>query len=274
MLAPEMWKHLVIAGLVAVSTVTAASGGARAGQSDDLMKQGLAERRKSHDREALDLFKRAYELDHSARAMAQIGLAEQALGSWADAETHIDAALAHRDDPWIRKNESVLRRSKDAVAAHLGSLELWGTPEGAEVVVNGSSAGTLPLASALRVPVGTVAVTVRADGYVEASRVLDITAGTMARERFALARKSAPTVTLVGAAGRDGTAGGRDQPQLDLTARSTEPQEETQPHPVWKRWWFWTAVGTVVAAGAVTAFLVTRPKGGCPASEMCTSIGP
>jgi hypothetical protein len=267
-------RGLVIAGLVTVSTMAVASGGARAAQSDDLMKQGLAERRKSHDREALDLFKRAYELDHSARAMAQIGLAEQALGSWADAETHLDAALAQRDDSWIRKNESVLRRSKEAVAAHLGSLELWGTPEGAQVVVNDSPVGTLPLAGALRVPVGTVAVTVRADGYVEASRVLDITAGTITRERFALARKSAPTVTLGGTAGGDATAGGKGQPQVDLTARPTEPDDQSQPHPVWKRWWFWTAVGAVVAAGALTAFLVTRPKGGCPASEMCTSIGP
>jgi len=42
-----------------------------------------------------------------------------------------------------------------------------------------------------------------------------------------------------------------------LTTTAPAPEEA---HPVWKRWWFWTGVGAVVAGGAVAAFFLTRPK--------------
>jgi tetratricopeptide (TPR) repeat protein len=257
--------------LVALATV---AGSARASDSEDLIKQGLAERRKRNDREALELFKRAHEIGRGARSVAQMGFAEQALGMWADAERHLDEALSHDGDPWIKKNETVLRKSKEMVGTHLGSIEVWGTPDGAQVLVNGSEVGVLPLKSALRVSVGTVPITVRASGYVEVSRVVEVAAGTMARERFELARKVAPSLGVAGTKPRDGggRAANKPKPLVDVTARRTEPDEESGS--VFSRWWFWTAVGTVVVAGAVTAFLVTRPKdNGCAAGEMCTSIG-
>src|SRR5262245_34030320 len=94
-------------------------GGARAqaGEADDLVKQGVEQRRQSHDQQALELFKRAYAIDPAPRTLAQIGFAEQALGVWADAETHLGAALARGDDAWIKKNQAVIRKSLDAVAA-------------------------------------------------------------------------------------------------------------------------------------------------------------
>lgn len=36
--------------------------------------------------------------------------------------------------------------------------------------------------------------------------------------------------------------------------------------PVWKRWWFWTGVGAVVAGGVVAALLLTRPETRTPGS--------
>jgi hypothetical protein len=39
------------------------------------------------------------------------------------------------------------------------------------------------------------------------------------------------------------------------------PSASPRP-PVWKRWWFWGGVGTLVAGGAVAAFLLTRDRAG------------
>jgi hypothetical protein len=44
---------------------------------------------------------------------------------------------------------------------------------------------------------------------------------------------------------------------------SPQPTAE-EPPPIYKRWWFWTGVGAVVAGGVVTALLVTRPSDPTP----------
>jgi hypothetical protein len=57
------------------------------------------------------------------------------------------------------------------------------------------------------------------------------------------------------------------QSHVDLTAQPAPPAA-----PVYTRWWFWTAVGGAVAAGVVTAFLVTQkatPTRECPSGVVC-----
>jgi hypothetical protein len=40
----------------------------------------------------------------------------------------------------------------------------------------------------------------------------------------------------------------------------TAPPPEPSHRPIWKRWWFWTGVGAVVAGGVVAAILLSRPQ--------------
>jgi tetratricopeptide (TPR) repeat protein len=49
------------------------------------------------------------------------------------------------------------------------------------------------------------------------------------------------------------------EPPAALITTPGEP--EAPSRPVYKRWWFWTGIGAVVAGGAVTAFLLTRNNG-------------
>src|SRR5260221_25029 len=81
---------------------------AAAQDADAFIKQGIALRRALKEQEALTAFRRAYELAPSPRAVAQIGLAEQALGRWADAEAHLLTALEAVSDPWIDKYRTPL----------------------------------------------------------------------------------------------------------------------------------------------------------------------
>ena len=51
-------------------------------------------------------------------------------------------------------------------------------------------------------------------------------------------------------------------PRRSSWRRRRRPQTR---RPVWKRWWFWTGVGAVVAGGVVAAFFLTRPQTSRPA---------
>ena len=54
------------------------------------------------------------------------------------------------------------------------------------------------------------------------------------------------------------------------------PAEQTSiDQPIYKKWWFWTGVGVVVAAGIVTAILLTRPSNNpCRRDEPALRGGP
>lgn len=150
-----------------------------------LIDEGVTLREEGRDAEALERFQRAYELTSSGHALAQIALAEQALGRWTDAYDHLTAALAS-GDPWVEARRSPLEQSLARIDEHVGRLELVEGVEGAEVRVNGEVVGTLPLSGPVTVPVGTVVLEVRAAGHVPMQRTLQIRAGARARERIVL----------------------------------------------------------------------------------------
>ena len=55
---------------------------ARAQDAEALVEEGLALRREGRDAEAAERFRAAYDVDHSARSLAQLAFAEQATGDW------------------------------------------------------------------------------------------------------------------------------------------------------------------------------------------------
>lgn len=156
--------------------------GSGATDEETLLKQGVELREKGDDQGAMTVFGRAYALSKGARALAQLALAEQALGHWVDAETHLAGALSRGDDPWVTRNKTLLESALTDIRGHLGSLELSGGVAGAEVRVNGVDAGTLPLATPLRVLAGSVAIEVRAPNYLPVIRTVMVPSGGLARE--------------------------------------------------------------------------------------------
>ena len=82
--------------------------GSGATDEETLLKQGVELREKGDDQGAMTVFGRAYALSKGARALAQLALAEQALGHWVDAETHLAGALSRGDDPWVTRNKTLL----------------------------------------------------------------------------------------------------------------------------------------------------------------------
>lgn len=176
-------------GVLVICAVLAVGATALAQSADALIDEGVALREHGKDQEALERFTRAWATVPSARARAQMALAEQALGRWPLAEAHLEEALRSQD-PWIGKNRSALDGALATVRTHLGDLLVDGAQEGAEVSVDGTKVGSLPLSSALRLEVGSHVLVVRKDGYFPFERSARVSNEAPSREHVELVAQS------------------------------------------------------------------------------------
>jgi hypothetical protein len=246
--------------VAAVTVAALVSPLAHADDVDALIKHGIELRKKGQDREALAEFQKALAIQSSPKVLAQVGLAEYALGLWVSAEEHLADALKQDADPWIKRNKSALTEATAGVAGHLSSVEVWGDPPGADVTVNGKLVGKLPSPPPARVVAGAVSLVVRAPGYEEVTRTLQAGPGELVRENVQMVAIPAPVPRLTPA--REP----KNEPVVDR--RPSEPGE--RPVGLTHKWWFWTIVGAAVVGGVVAAVALSRSGGGgCPSGVEC-----
>jgi hypothetical protein len=131
---------------------------------DALIAQGLKAMRKGDYQAALDAFRSAHHARPTTRSHAEIGLAEQALHRWLEAEADLARALVEEEDEWLKEHRSLLDKALADVRSHLGTLTVESGPHGAEVKINGETRGVLPLPQPLFVLPGTVQVEIAAPG--------------------------------------------------------------------------------------------------------------
>ena len=170
---------------------------------DAQISRGVALRRDGRDAAALEVFQSVWRSSHAPRALAQVALAEQALGRWVAAETHLVEALAASRDPWVRAHLAILQSALEEIRQHVGRLDVVGEPEGAEVVIDGAVVAHLPLSSMLHVPTGSLTFTVRRDGYIPVTRTVQVEGCFPLREQVRLARvvtRAAPPEVVAPAA--------------------------------------------------------------------------
>ncbi len=182
-------NHRTHAAAIACLSLALTSSAAWAqGAVEADLARGVALRRQGQDQAALEVFQSAWRRSRAPRALAQVALAEQALGHWVDAEEHLVEALEGSGDAWVRSHLAVLQSALAEIRQHVGRLDVSGEPAGAEVVVDGRVLATLPLARPLRVLTGSVTFTVRRDGYVPLTRTVQVGASYPLREPVTLAR--------------------------------------------------------------------------------------
>jgi PEGA domain len=190
--------HIVGAAALTIAfTITARP--ARAGdaaEAEALIRQGVELRAQKKDERALPLFEKAYQISRSPRTAGQLGLVEMALGYFVDAEKYLGEAVASPDHPWVAKNLATLKAQLATAKSQIGELYVIGEPAGAEVLVNGKSAGKLPLPGPIRLDKGRVDVQVRAAGYVSATDSIVMVGGKREDRSYRLAREAvaAPVV--------------------------------------------------------------------------------
>jgi hypothetical protein len=257
---------------------------ARAADDDPqaLIRQGNALRARGQTASALGLFKRAHDIARSPRTAAQLGLCEFALGSYLDAMTHLSEALASHDS-WIDENRALLEKTANNLKKHLGEIDVTGGPAGAAIALDGKPVGTLPAATAWALP-GRVSLTVKAPGYIEETRALEIASGQRREERFDLRTSSKSATANHPLPERDRAAAMTSppatptspEPRGPLIATSAEstrdPATNVDARPIYGQWWFWTIIGAVALTGAATALIITHPWRSSPTCDVspCT----
>jgi hypothetical protein len=205
-----MWKvALCIGMMLAPSTAIAGPGE----DADAAIARGIAYRKTHDDAAALGEFLTARSLLSTPKTTAQIGLAFQALGRWPEAAAELEACLRDENDPWIA-------RSLTSVRAHLGSVEVRGSPLGAEVLVDGKRVGAIPMPSPTWVNPGKVVVEVRSPGFLSAERTINVTKDSISRE----------TIELTATAGSS-IVRHKTVPPMDDRAGSASSVDGSSPRP-------------------------------------------
>ncbi len=121
------------------------------------------------------------------------------------------------------------------------------SPPAAVVTIDGRRA-QLNEANETVVDPGTHAVRAEAPGFVAHEESVEVAESATRELRFTLApQPAAPVATPHPAVA---------QPVDPRVAQT--PTRPPESHPIYTRWWFWTAVGVVAAAGVTTAVVVAR----------------
>jgi hypothetical protein len=221
---------------------------AEPGDVEELIRQGVELRLAKKDQLSLPLFQKAYHLAPTPRTAAQLGLVEMALGYRIEAERHLSEAVSSPRDIWVGKNRVTLEQSLARVRAAIGEVMVSGTPEGAEVTVNGNDVGQLPLKMAIRVGEGPTSIEVRARGYKTFTRPLTILGGRREEVSVALVPLVArpapplePPLPPVLVPARTATA---ERPDVASSRETSTDRSGSARLAAWA-----TAAGTVVAAG-------------------------
>jgi len=226
---------------------------------DALLRRGVELRRAGKDDQALEKFRQAYKIRPTSRARAQVGLAEQALGQWIDAESDLLAAVGNATDAWIVKNKAALGQALALVQDHLGNLQILGAPAGASVKVDDRDVGTLPMAEPARVNAGEVLVSVSAPGHVEIRRKLTVSPHAMVRDAFNLLAVQQEAPGAIGGSKRPVAESESAGPPTETLMRTeaTAPADRGRRITRMQGWAIATAAAGVAAAG-VAGYFVSR----------------
>jgi hypothetical protein len=165
-----------------------------------LLNEGLSLRRKGDDKGALVSFEEALQLGRDARVVAQIALAEEALGRWAKSYVHLREALTDSGHRWIRSNRALLEAELKKIEAEIGRLEVSVNEDGAEVTLGEEPIGQSPLQEQIVSNPGTVVLSVSKAGFVTVTTPVVVDAGGLTRAEIHLVPVAAAPVVVAPAA--------------------------------------------------------------------------
>ena len=251
-----MSKTLSFALSLTLSLTAAPSWAESDPGTEAAIERGIRLREAGKDAEALKAFKAAYRRSKGARALAQIALAEQALGRWVAAERHLDAALKSRD-PWINQRREPLKQALAVIRQRLAQLTI-DVPDvdGATIKINGRRVGTSPLNRPVSVVAGSAVVEVSAPNYWAMTRTLNLQPGSRAREQFVLVAKPPPPPPPMAATPRPPPPPTGSESNQTTTTQANLTKSSDGPDLALPA--YITAGGAAVALGVGVAYLFIR----------------
>lgn len=144
-----------------------------------------------------------------------------------------------------------------ALVATGGVITIESPNDEASCSIDGAAPEPLPLTKVL--PAGKHVLLVRAGGFKDEQRAIEVKAGVDAKEAF----------TLVAAADRPTAVSLEPEPDNDLEAELGTKKAASSPS-LFSRWYVWAGIGAVVVGGVVAAVAVSQaPKPTPDPSVVC-----
>ena len=286
------WLTLALALLaVTVAPAARADDAPESAEAADLKKRGDAAMDALKYEQALDLYSRAYLLSKDPSVLYNRGRVHQVRSEYPQALDDFQR-FEHEASPALRAKVPRLAELLAEVRVHVSTLVIRCDHDGAQVTLRGVPLGVTPLPPQ-KVNAGDATIEVAAPGYPPfrvaqslpggevatvdvrmgaastSSAVIVVTAeGTAAASVFvdgtrvgqAPVEVSRPAGTHVVVVRRDGAEDVERSIVVAAGERRSLNMELHTGTPITSRWWFWTAIGVGVAAGAATVFIVTRDK--------------
>lgn len=243
MLAAALWVVLAIA-----PTENAAAKA----EAQALLSQGAELYEQGNYAAALERFTAAYEVFPSPKLWFNIGQANRDLGRPVEALEAFERFLSEAPAA-LPEAVAEARRSATDLAGKLGQLRVTCSTPGAEVAVDGRRVGTVPPARTVWTTPGRHQVTVRHSGFLPAIEDAEVTAGGTRSVTIELRALAPPP---------------GDPALSSAERRESADDTETRAAPLYRRAWFWVAVGAVVAAGGVTIALLAFPGTDIPHTDL------
>lgn len=195
---------------LAITSLTVAHAAAEDAVVEALIQRGIELRREGADKEALAIFLGAEKQDPtSVRVLLHIVTAAQAAGKWLVAHSYMNKVSELKEAPYYQRHAEAIDVVRRAVLARVGDFQVQGKPEGASVLLNGQSVGTLPMNEPIPVEAGAYVMEVQKPGFYPLRRNVTINGGVMTREPVELNETRQPPTSGVrrGAANQLGVNG-------------------------------------------------------------------
>jgi hypothetical protein len=179
-------------------------------------------------RKAIDAFEKAYALFPSPKIHVRIALCYKWLAQNLKALEYYERYLKETPEKPKDKATRLTRRKTEMEVKNLLKLVArirvqMEAPQGAEVRLNGKLLGNAPLDKTARMEPGTATLVAMHKGYHPFQREVKIAANHKKHIKIKL---------------------------IKIKPKVIKKTKVIKSPPIYKRWWFWTAIGALVAGGA------------------------
>jgi len=223
-------------------------------RAQGLLSEGTAAYGRGDYATALDKFTAAYEIFPSPKLWFNIGQANRDLGRPVEAVAAFDRFLRNAGDA-PPETLAEARRSAAELKTKLGQIQVTCATDGAEITVDGKQVGSTPLGEMVWTTPGRHQVAVQHEGFSPAIEDVAVVVGQATAVNIELRPLDLRAT--------DGASGG-------ALVGGGAPVAESKP--VYRRAWFWVAVGVVVAGGVVTGVVLANQSSSGP-GEGLTTLG-
>jgi hypothetical protein len=205
---------------------------------------------------ARELFEQAYGLRPNARVLRGLGISALHLERFTVSKRELTEALTETKQPLTANQREGVKELLSWMQLNLGTLQLRLQPKTALVTLDDEPVTE----NELVVKPGSHHAVVTAEGYFSQERTVELAAGQTKSLNLSLSKNlsettNAPSMSVTDVAMSAFMAGG------NASLRSPDddfaPLRDQESTSVFERWWFWTAVGVVVAGGVATTVALT-----------------